>query len=126
MILNIFKRSKNERTGRRDKLQINGQTLVFNSRGLIPAIIQRIKQKNKEVIDLVYMNIEAFDLSIKFRKVYVFRRSKQQVELLGKESENGFQIKSIKLSKNHRSLLITVSADKKLSERQAFITEILD
>jgi len=104
--------------------KINGENIIFNSKGLIPAIIQKNVRKKAEVIDLIYMNPEALDLSIKSGEVYAYRRSTSQIERLGMESENGFTIESIKLGKRHRSLLITVTADDILKDKQCFKIEL--
>ena len=91
---------------------------------MIPAIVQKLEGKEIEVIDLVYMNPEALELSIKSGEVFRYRRSTEQLERLGLESEIGFRIKSVKIGKKHRSLLITVSGDEKLKNRQSFQIEI--
>ncbi len=124
MAFNFLKRAKKDHPPDRDVVQINGENIVFNSKGLIPAIIQKIEKNKTEVIDLIFMNPEALDLSIKSGEVFTYRRSTGQIERLGIESETGFRIESIKLGKRHRSLLITVSAVDKLIDKQCFKIEL--
>jgi hypothetical protein len=104
MAFNFLKQAKKNFLSDRDVIQIRGENIIFNSKGLIPAIVQKLEGKETEVIDLIYMN--------------------EQMERLGLESEMGFRIKSIKIGKKHRSLLITVGGDEKLKNRQSFQIEI--
>jgi phosphoribosyl-AMP cyclohydrolase len=124
MAFNFLKQAKKNFLSDRDVIQIRGENIIFNSKGLIPAIVQKLEGKETEVIDLIYMNPEALELSIKSGEVFRFRRSTEQMERLGLESEMGFRIKSIKIGKKHRSLLITVGGDEKLKNRQSFQIEI--
>jgi phosphoribosyl-AMP cyclohydrolase len=124
MVFNFLKQTKKDHLPEREVVQINGENIIFNSRGLIPAIILKIERKKTEVIDLIYMNPESLDLSIKSGEVYTYRRSTGQIERLGMESETGYRIESIKLGKRHRSLLITVAADDKLKDNQCFKIEL--
>jgi len=124
MAFNFLKRAKKDHLPDREVVKINGENIIFNSKGLIPAIIQKNVRKKAEVIDLIYMNPEALDLSIKSSEVYTYRRSTGQIERLGMESETGYRIDSIKLGKRHRSLLITVTADHKLKDNQCFKIEL--
>ncbi|MEJ2048710.1 MAG: hypothetical protein P8Y60_02490 [Calditrichota bacterium] len=124
MAFNFLKQAKKNNIPNRDVIQIRGENIIFNSKGLIPAIVQKLNGKKTEVIDLIYLNPEALELSIKSGEVFRYRRSTEQLERLGLESEIGFRIKSVKIGKKHRSLLITVIGDEKLIKRQSFKIEI--
>ena len=124
MAFNFLKQAKKNNIPNRDVIQIRGENIIFNSKGLIPAIVQKLNGKKTEVIDLIYLNPEALELSIKSGEVFRYRRSTEQLERLGLESEMGFRIKSVKIGKKHRSLLITVIGDEKLIKRQSFKIEI--
>lgn len=83
--------------------------ICLNSRGLVPVILQKKEKSSTEVLCLVYMNREALDMSLASGKVFVYRRSAKRLEQLGAEKAEAVKIKSVVISKNKRSLLITVA-----------------
>ena len=48
MVFNFLKRTKKDHLPEREVVQINGENIIFNSRGLIPVIIQKIEKKKTD------------------------------------------------------------------------------
>ena len=74
--------------------------------GLVPAIIQ--DNQTKTVLMLGYMNQEAYEKTLKTKKVTFFSRSKQRLWTKGEESGNFLSLIDIKNDCDQDSLLITV------------------
>jgi phosphoribosyl-AMP cyclohydrolase len=120
----LFKKSEIQNDDSHKRIRIGEQIIVLNSRGRIPVILQKLKRKNSEVIDLIYMNEEALKMSLYSGEVHVYRRSKQKVERYRSHNSSGLYIRSIKSSKNGRTLLLTISTDRHNSDIQVFVNEI--
>lgn len=75
--------------------------------GLIPAIIQDSQTKN--VLMLGYMNKEAYDKTVEFKKVTFFSRSKERLWTKGEESGNFLNVVEIKNDCDFDTLLIRVT-----------------
>ncbi|MFQ5952779.1 MAG: phosphoribosyl-AMP cyclohydrolase [Candidatus Omnitrophota bacterium] len=84
--------------------------LNFDEKGLIPAIVQ--DEKTSRVLTLCYMNKEAFEKTLKEKRVYVYRRSKDRVMLKGEVSGCVQSVKSVYLDCENNSLLFKVDQDK--------------
>lgn len=100
----------------------NGETVVFNSRGLIPVILQ--DGVNKTVLHLGYMDPMALETSLSRRVVYLYRRSSGQLEKYGENKNLEYEIKSIKLHLSKRALLITIEPVENQIEESLFISDI--
>ncbi len=74
--------------------------------GLVPAIIQN--ERSSKVLMLGYMNEEAFDKTVKEKKVTFFSRSKNRLWTKGEESGNYLIVKDIKIDCDGDTLLINV------------------
>ncbi len=74
--------------------------------GLVPAIIQ--DDKTKIVLMLGYMNKEAYDETLKQKRVVFFSRSKNRLWKKGETSGNFLKLKSIKLDCDQDCLLVKV------------------
>jgi len=72
--------------------------------GLVPAIIQ--DATTHKVLMQGYMNKEAYDVTIRSRKVTFYSRSKQRLWTKGEESGNVLHLVSIKADCDYDSLLI--------------------
>jgi phosphoribosyl-ATP pyrophosphohydrolase/phosphoribosyl-AMP cyclohydrolase len=72
--------------------------------GLIPAIIQDASTKN--VLMLGYMNKEAYNKTVKTKKVTFFSRSKQRIWMKGEDSGNILNLVAIKVDCDNDTLLI--------------------
>jgi phosphoribosyl-AMP cyclohydrolase len=83
--------------------------IVFNSSGLIPVVIQ--DEGSSEVLRLAYMNKWALEMSLTEKKVYLFRRSLHRVELLGEKEGLEYEISTIKLGRNRRSMLFKIGVN---------------
>lgn len=79
------------------------------SNGLVPVIIQN--EKTLEVLMLGYMNREAYEHTVKERKVTFFSRSKNRLWTKGESSGNFLHVKSIHLDCDQDTILIKTKAD---------------
>ena len=80
--------------------------LVWNDRGLIPAIIANVEDNRP--LTLCYLTREALAKTIETGKVHVFRRSKGRLMLKGETSGHIQEVRSIRPDCENKSLLITV------------------
>ncbi|MFH1189979.1 MAG: phosphoribosyl-AMP cyclohydrolase [Candidatus Omnitrophota bacterium] len=87
------------------------ETIKFNDKGLIPAVIQ--DEATKEVLTLCYMNKEALEKTLQEGCVYVFRRSKNMLMKKGRTSGCTQAVKSVYIDCEGNSILIKV--DQKLA-----------
>lgn len=86
------------------KFSIN--TLKFDKRGLIPAIIQ--DYKSGEVLTLAYMNLESLRRTLKSGKTCFWSRRRKEYWVKGKTSGNFQFVKSIAYDCDMDALLIKV------------------
>ncbi len=107
----LFKNFKQNSNRDVQTFAIGEEKVVFNSRGLIPAVLQARIKNEWRVLDVIYLNKEALQLSLNSGVLFVYRRSKRSVERLGEKTGNTYKIKSIQISLNHRSLLISILDD---------------
>jgi phosphoribosyl-AMP cyclohydrolase len=96
--------------------------VILNSRGLVPVIIQH--EDTSEVIRLGYLDRWALEMSFDNRKVFLFRRSKQRLEVLGEDEDVEYKITTVKLSRNHRNLLFKVLPSKPQKIQSNFIHKV--
>ena len=75
--------------------------------GLLPAIIQ--DATTLQVLMLGYVNVEAFDLSIKTKKVTFYSRSRQEIWIKGETSGNYFDLVEYKLDCDQDTILFLVN-----------------
>ncbi len=92
------------------RITVGEYTLVLNSGGRIPVILAKKNRKSCEVLDLVYMDQEALQISLFTGAVHVYKRSKEQVEELLSARGERLPIHSVKMSQNHRALLIMIGS----------------
>ena len=85
------------------------ETLKFDEKGLIPAIV--VDAKTKKVLTLAYMNKESLKISIEKELTYFYSRSKQQLWLKGEISGNYQHIVSITSDCDNDALVIMVEPD---------------
>jgi phosphoribosyl-ATP pyrophosphohydrolase/phosphoribosyl-AMP cyclohydrolase len=81
-------------------------TLKFDDRGLIPAIVQDFH--TKKVLMLAYMNKESIEISLKEKKTCFYSRSRNELWRKGESSGNFQQIVSIDADCDGDTLLIEV------------------
>ena len=85
-------------------------TIDFNkSDGLVPVIIQ--DEHTLEVLMLGYMNLEAYNKTVKENIVTFFSRTKNRLWTKGETSKNFLHVKSIAQDCDNDTLLIKVKAD---------------
>ena len=82
------------------------ELLQFNEQGLIPAVIQ--DEKNRRVITLCYLNLEALEKSLALGMVYVFRRSQNRIMLKGETSGHVQLVKRVEVDCEGKSLILHV------------------
>lgn len=85
---------------------IEHENVVFNTDGLVPAIIQNAH--SNRVLMLGYMNSEALQLSQSSGKVHFWSRSRNQLWLKGETSGNFLNIKDISSDCDSDALLVLV------------------
>ena len=88
-------------------LDIN--TLKFDDKGLIPAIV--VDATSKRVLTLAYMNKESLEISIKEQKTCFFSRSRQELWRKGETSGNYQHIVSITADCDNDALVVLVNKD---------------
>jgi len=81
-------------------------SLQFDERGLIPAIIA--DADNNRALTLCYMTREALEKTIESGKVYVFRRSLGRLMMKGETSGHTQEVRRIFVDCEGKSLLILV------------------
>ncbi len=85
-------------------------SIKFNEKGLVPAIIQ--DEKTKEVLTLCYMNKDALLKTLEEGKVYVFRRSKGRLMLKGETSGCVQTVKGMSIDCEGNSILFMVDQER--------------
>ncbi|WP_432403777.1 bifunctional phosphoribosyl-AMP cyclohydrolase/phosphoribosyl-ATP diphosphatase HisIE [Wukongibacter sp. M2B1] len=85
---------------------IDINSLKYDEKGLIPAIIQ--DYSSKEVLMLGYMNAESLRLTIETKRTWFFSRSRQRLWNKGETSGNFHVVKGIKYDCDKDTLLILV------------------
>lgn len=85
------------------------QTLKFDEKGLIPAIVQ--DYYTKQVLTLAYMNKESLEISIRERMTCFYSRSRQELWRKGETSGNRQHIASILADCDGDALVIEVVKD---------------
>ena len=74
--------------------------------GLIPAVIQ--DYKTNKVLMVGFMNKEAYEKTLKTKKVYYFSRTRNKLWLKGETSGNTQEVKEILVDCDNDTLLIKV------------------
>ncbi len=88
---------------------INFDTLKFDGKGLIPAIV--VDYVSKKVLTLAYMNKESLKISLEKKLTCFYSRSRQELWLKGETSGNFQHIVSIKADCDGDALVIEVVPD---------------
>lgn len=83
-------------------------TIDFNkyTQGLVPAVIQDAQTKN--VLMLGFMNKEAYEETLRLKKVTFYSRSKKRLWTKGEESGNYLELVSVEVDCDNDTLLVTV------------------
>lgn len=88
---------------------INLDTLKFDEKGLIPAIV--VDYVSKKVLTLAYMNKESLKISLEKKLTCFYSRSRQELWLKGETSGNYQHIVSINADCDGDALVIEVVPD---------------
>lgn len=88
---------------------IDIESLKFNEKGLIPAIV--VDAKTKEVLTLAYMNKESLKISIEKEQTCFFSRSRQELWHKGATSGNYQNIVSITSDCDNDALVVMVEPE---------------
>ncbi len=86
-------------------LSVN-ETVIFNSEGLIPVIVQALN--TKEVLMLAWMNLEALEKTLKTREMWYWSRSRNRLWRKGETSSQVQVLKSLTLDCDKDALLAIV------------------
>jgi len=78
-----------------------------------------------EVLDLVYMDQEALQMSLFTGMVHIYKRSKDQIEELHSAQGESLPIQSIKISQNRRALLVTIGSDVESDKLQRSFQQVI-
>lgn len=81
--------------------------LIYDSSGLIPAIIQ--DQNSKAVLMVGYMNVESLKLTLETGRVHFYSRSRKQLWLKGQSSGNFLLVYQVFADCDGDSLLVEVN-----------------
>lgn len=85
---------------------ITPQTLKYDSRGLIPAIVQH--SDTREILMVAWMNAEALALTQTTHQAHFWSRSREQLWRKGETSGNVLQVIDIQVDCDADTLLIKV------------------
>ncbi|MBP2079334.1 bifunctional phosphoribosyl-AMP cyclohydrolase/phosphoribosyl-ATP diphosphatase HisIE [Oceanobacillus polygoni] len=88
-------------------MEVNIEQLVFDEKGLIPAIVQNASTGN--VLTLAYMNQDALLKTIQTNETWFFSRNRQELWNKGETSGNKQQIVKISYDCDSDALLVQVS-----------------
>ena len=88
---------------------IDLDTLKFDDRGLIPAIVQ--DAKTGKVLTLAYMNRESLEISLKRKLTCFWSRSRQELWLKGETSGNYQHIVEMRADCDKDALLVRVNKE---------------
>ena len=88
---------------------LNIDELIFDEKGLIPAIV--VDAKTKKVLTLAYMNRESLDISLEKELTCFWSRSRNELWLKGETSGNYQHIVSITADCDNDALVVTVEPD---------------
>ncbi|WP_078543946.1 bifunctional phosphoribosyl-AMP cyclohydrolase/phosphoribosyl-ATP diphosphatase HisIE [Litchfieldia alkalitelluris] len=83
--------------------------LVFDEKGLIPAIVQ--DAASKEVLTLAYMNEESFQKSVETRETWFYSRSRQELWHKGATSGNIQKIVDMRYDCDKDAILVLVQPE---------------
>ena len=89
-------------------------TLKFDDRGLIPAIVQ--DAETGKVLTLAYMNRESLSISLERGLTCFWSRSRQELWLKGETSGNYQHIVELRADCDRDALLVKVKKDKTLDQ----------
>lgn len=81
-------------------------TLTFDDRGLIPAIVQDVR--DGRVLTLAYMNAEALRLTVEGPDVWFYSRSRQELWHKGETSGNYLRVRSVTLDCDGDAVVVGV------------------
>ena len=84
-------------------------TLKFDEKGLIPAIV--VDAETKKVLTLAYMNRESLEISIAEKRTCFWSRSRQELWRKGETSGNVQHIVSITADCDHDALVVMVQKE---------------
>ena len=88
---------------------IDINTLKFDEKGLIPAVV--VDAYSKKVLTVAYMNKESLKISMEKELTCFYSRSRQELWLKGETSGNYQHIVSITADCDNDALIVTVEKD---------------
>lgn len=96
----------------------NGQSVFFNTKGLLPVVLQEVNTKT--VVHLGYMNRQALYATMETREVHLFSRSKNAIIQFSDQNQSVFKVVKMQTDHTHRCLLCQIQSetDSKQSSEQ--------
>lgn len=88
---------------------MNIETIQFDEKGLVPAIVQ--DAASKEVLTLAYMNQESLTKSLETKETWFYSRSRQELWHKGETSGNTQKIQDIRYDCDQDALLVLVTPE---------------
>ncbi|MEN0644665.1 bifunctional phosphoribosyl-AMP cyclohydrolase/phosphoribosyl-ATP diphosphatase HisIE [Alkalicoccobacillus gibsonii] len=88
---------------------MNIETIQFDDKGLVPAIVQ--DAASKEVLTLAYMNQESLTKSLETKETWFYSRSRQELWHKGETSGNTQKIQDIRYDCDQDALLVLVTPE---------------
>jgi len=119
----MLKRFRNKDSGNHSIALGSNHRVTLNSSGLVPVIIQ--DAHSREVLRLGYMDFLALQLSQKNGIVFLYRRSKSNLEKMGEKEEVEYRIQSMAMDRAKRALLIEVIPSDGEKAKSNFIYKII-
>jgi len=119
----MLKRFRNKNSGNHSIALGSNHRVTLNSSGLVPVIIQ--DAHSREVLRLGYMDFLALQLSQKNGIVFLYRRSKSNLEKMGEKEEVEYRIQSMAMDRAKRALLIEVIPSDGEKAKSNFIYKII-
>jgi phosphoribosyl-AMP cyclohydrolase / phosphoribosyl-ATP pyrophosphohydrolase len=86
---------------------INGDEILFDERGLIPAIVQNAA--TREVLTLAYMNRESLQQTIETKQTWFWSRSRNELWHKGATSGNTQEVVSLVLDCDRDAIVVLVN-----------------
>lgn len=83
------------------------EKIKFDSKGLVPAIVQ--DEKTKQVLTLAYMNKESLNKTLETRETWFYSRSRQELWHKGETSGNIQKVKKLYYDCDQDAILVLVN-----------------
>ena len=121
--LKLFKKEREKKSTKREYLIDKDNKAILDSKGLIPCIIQ--EDGTREVLHIGYMDKWALDSTLSDLKIFLFKRSKNRIEIFVDRHSVEYQVAGLVLHSSRRAILITARLPNDNSSETEFTNRIL-